>query len=125
MRVGGDGQAPLELLKLLFVITILTPKTCCNMPFRLQYSLLYSPLTCPLTLAQVDFTCIASTLRMGMAQNYMVVWRRELTLAGVWDSSVLTEFEEEQWDPVFVSDPDTRRFLDSGELDIYRSSTQI
>lgn len=42
----------------------------------------------------------------------------EPTLAGVWDSSVLTELEEEQWDPVFVSDPDTRRFLDSGELDI-------
>lgn len=48
-----------------------------------------------------------------------------LTLAGVWDSSVLTEFDEEQWDPVFVSDPDTRRFLDSGELDIYRSIRQI
>jgi len=42
----------------------------------------------------------------------------EPTLAGVWDSSVLTELEEEQLDPVFVSDPDTRRFLDSGELDI-------
>lgn len=41
-----------------------------------------------------------------------------LTLAGVWDKSVLTEFEEEQWDPVFVSVPDKRRFLDSGELDI-------
>lgn len=41
-----------------------------------------------------------------------------LTLAGVWDRSVLTEFEEEQWDPVFVSVPDKRRFLDSGELDI-------
>lgn len=43
-----------------------------------------------------------------------------LTLAGVWDSSVLTEFEEELWDSVFVSVPDKRRFLDSGELDIYR-----
>ena len=41
-----------------------------------------------------------------------------LTLAGVWDRSVLTELEEEQWDPVFVSVPDKRRFLDSGELDI-------
>lgn len=41
-----------------------------------------------------------------------------ITLAGVWDRSVLTEFEEEQWDPVFVSVPDKRRFLDSGELDI-------
>lgn len=44
-----------------------------------------------------------------------------LTLAGVWDSSVLTELEEEQWDPVFVSVPDKRRFLDSGELDICAS----
>lgn len=41
-----------------------------------------------------------------------------LTLAGVWDRSVLTEFEEELWDSVFVSVPDKRRFLDSGELDI-------
>lgn len=49
----------------------------------------------------------------------------ELTLAGVWDRSVLTELEEEQWDPVFVSDPDKRRFLDSGELDIYASNDSI
>lgn len=46
-----------------------------------------------------------------------------LTLAGVWDRSVLTELEEEQWDPVFVSDPDKRRFLDSGELDICASTS--
>ncbi len=45
-----------------------------------------------------------------------------LTLAGVWDRSVLTELEEEQWDPVFVSVPDKRRFLDSGELDICTST---
>lgn len=45
-----------------------------------------------------------------------------LTLAGVWDRSVLTELEEEQWDPVFVSVPDKRRFLDSGELDICAST---
>lgn len=48
-----------------------------------------------------------------------------LTLAGVWDRSVLTELEEEQWDPVFVSVPDTRRFLDSGELDICASTNTI
>lgn len=47
-----------------------------------------------------------------------------LTLAGVWDRSVLTELEEEQWDPVFVSVPDKRRFLDSGELDICGSTCQ-
>lgn len=47
-----------------------------------------------------------------------------LTLAGVWDRSVLTELEEEQWDPVFVSVPDKRRFLDSGELDICTFSNQ-
>ena len=51
--------------------------------------------------------------------------RVRLTLAGVWGSSVLTELEEEQWDPVFVSDPDTRRFLDSGELDIWDTNTHV
>lgn len=45
----------------------------------------------------------------------------KLTLAGVWGRSVLTELEEEQWDPVFVSVPDKRRFLDSGELDICKT----
>lgn len=51
---------------------------------------------------------------------WTVVWfdLSEHTLAGVCDCSGLTELEEEQWGPVFVSDPDTRRFLDSGELDI-------
>ena len=48
-----------------------------------------------------------------------------LTLAGVWDSSVLTEFEEELWDSVFVSVPDKRRFLDSGELDICGAQRSI
>ena len=47
-----------------------------------------------------------------------------LTLAGVWDSSVL-EFEEEQLDSVFVSVPDKRRFLDSGELDICGAQPRI
>lgn len=47
----------------------------------------------------------------------------KLTLAGVWGRSVLTELEEEQWDPVFVSVPDKRRFLDSGELDICKASS--
>lgn len=42
---------------------------------------------------------------------------RLFTLAGVWDRSVAREFEE-QWDSVFVSVPDKRRFFDSGELDI-------
>lgn len=51
-----------------------------------------------------------------------IVYVFVLTLAGVWDRSVLTELEEEQWDPVFVSVPDTRRFLDSGELDICAST---
>ena len=46
-------------------------------------------------------------------------------MAGVWGSSVLTELEEEQWDPVFVSDPDKRRFLDSGELDIWNTHTRV
>lgn len=48
-----------------------------------------------------------------------------LTLAGVWGRSVLTELEEEQWDPVFVSVPDKRRFLDSGELDICASTHNV
>lgn len=48
-----------------------------------------------------------------------------LTLAGVWDRSVLTELEEEQWDPVFVSVPDKRRFLDSGELDICATTRPV
>lgn len=48
-----------------------------------------------------------------------------LTLAGVWDRSVLTELEEEQWDPVFVSVPDKRRFLDSGELDICKIKDNV
>lgn len=55
----------------------------------------------------------------------MYLYNVVLTLAGVWDRSVLTELEEEQWDPVFVSVPDTRRFLDSGELDICASTNTI
>lgn len=51
--------------------------------------------------------------------------KRTPTLAGVWDRSVLTELEEEQWDPVFVSVPDKRRFLDSGELDICEFTNNI
>lgn len=50
--------------------------------------------------------------------------KAKLTLAGVWGRSVLTELEEEQWDPVFVSVPDKRRFLDSGELDICKIQSQ-
>lgn len=53
-----------------------------------------------------------------------IVYAFVLTLAGVWDRSVLTELEEEQWDPVFVSVPDKRRFLDSGELDICTSTSK-
>lgn len=95
------------------------------------------PASHPLTLIRVYLTSLAKTdyfgnklqiweyfrnKLQGTMQHYMVIRRRGLTLAGMWDSSVLTEFEEEQWDPVFVSDPDTRRFLDSGELDIYRTN---
>ena len=42
----------------------------------------------------------------------------------MWDSSVL-EFEEEQLDSVFVSVPDKRRFLDSGELDICDAQARV
>jgi len=55
----------------------------------------------------------------------IIVYGFVLTLAGVWDRSVLTELDEEQWDPVFVSVPDKRRFLDSGELDICASKQTV
>lgn len=47
-----------------------------------------------------------------------------LTLAGA-VCSVLTELEDAQFEPVFVSDTATRRFLDTGELDICIGRKQI
>lgn len=77
------------------------------------------------TICDVKYLSI-QIIRLGSQETFHsndvwpVLWLYlgEHTLAGVCDCSVLTELEEEQWDPVFVSDPDTRRFLDSGELDI-------
>lgn len=45
--------------------------------------------------------------------------KKTLTLVGTEDTSDNTEWAEEQLEPGFGSGPDTRRFLDSGELDIW------
>lgn len=46
--------------------------------------------------------------------------RKTLTLVGTEGTSDNTEWAGEQLEPGFGSGPDTRRFLDSGELDIWR-----
>lgn len=45
--------------------------------------------------------------------------KKALTLVGTEDTSDNTEWAGEQLEPGFGSGPDTRRFLDSGELDIW------
>lgn len=47
--------------------------------------------------------------------------KNTLTLAGTEGTSDNTEWAGEQLEPGFGSGPDTRRFLDSGELDIWRA----
>lgn len=44
--------------------------------------------------------------------------RKVLTLVGTEGTSDSTDWAGEQLEPGFGSGPDTRRFLDSGELDI-------
>lgn len=46
--------------------------------------------------------------------------KETLTLVGTEGTSDNTEWAGEQLEPGFGSGPDTRRFLDSGELDIWK-----